>query len=512
MAQTGYTPISIYYSATSTNVPTAGNLVAGELAINTADGKLFYKDSSGVVQVIGTKGGVGSSTTTQVLYNSSGLVVGSANMTFNGTSLTLANDASISGLTIGKGGSSISVNTALGTNALSANTTGSGTAIGYFALKSNTTGTYNTAIGGNDGINHAALESNTTGGANIAIGGGALWSNISGNYNTAVGLNAIASSTTGYNNTAFGYISLTANTTGHENTAIGYGSLASSQTASYNTAIGQNALRAVTAGSNTAIGVNAAISLTTGVNNSFIGCLNSANQGCGELITTGSKNSILGGFNGNQGSLDIRTASNFVVLSDGDGNPRGIFDNNGKFLVRTSSVSSAGVFGAIQGNAEIISLGTSAGLAWENRSGGVTSNSNWYMWYTTSGTIYLYNGAGNAASISPSTGVYTPLSDVNKKKDFAPSTLGLDAVMQLKPTLYRMKSEDDSVPLSLGFIAQDVKDVIPEAYVETKNENANGDADTFIGLQSMPIIATLAKAIQELKAEVDSLKQQLASK
>jgi len=57
MAQTGYTPISIYYSATATNVPTAGNLVAGELAINTNDGKLFYKDSSGVVQTIASKAG-----------------------------------------------------------------------------------------------------------------------------------------------------------------------------------------------------------------------------------------------------------------------------------------------------------------------------------------------------------------------------------------------------------------------------------------------------------------------
>ena len=57
MAQTGYTPISIYYSSTATNVPTAGNLVAGELAINTADGKLFYKDSAGVVQTIASKAG-----------------------------------------------------------------------------------------------------------------------------------------------------------------------------------------------------------------------------------------------------------------------------------------------------------------------------------------------------------------------------------------------------------------------------------------------------------------------
>ncbi len=88
MAQAGYTPISLYYSSTPTNVPLNTDLVSGELAINIADGKLFYKDNSNVVQVIGTKGGVGSSSTTQVLYNSSGLVVGSANLTFNGTTLT----------------------------------------------------------------------------------------------------------------------------------------------------------------------------------------------------------------------------------------------------------------------------------------------------------------------------------------------------------------------------------------------------------------------------------------
>jgi len=87
MAASGFTPIKLYYSATTTNVPLAANLAAGELAINTFDGKLFYKDSSNVVQVIGTKGGVGSSTTTQVLYNSSGLVAGSSNLTFDGNNL-----------------------------------------------------------------------------------------------------------------------------------------------------------------------------------------------------------------------------------------------------------------------------------------------------------------------------------------------------------------------------------------------------------------------------------------
>jgi hypothetical protein len=90
MAATNFTPISLYYSTTAAAVPINTNLVNGELAINITDGKLFYKDNSGVVQVIGTKGGVGTSSTTQVLYNSSGAVVGSANLTFDGTTLTAA--------------------------------------------------------------------------------------------------------------------------------------------------------------------------------------------------------------------------------------------------------------------------------------------------------------------------------------------------------------------------------------------------------------------------------------
>jgi hypothetical protein len=55
MAQSGYTPIALYYSSTTTNVPLAANLSNGELAINITDGKLFYKDNSGTVQVIATK-------------------------------------------------------------------------------------------------------------------------------------------------------------------------------------------------------------------------------------------------------------------------------------------------------------------------------------------------------------------------------------------------------------------------------------------------------------------------
>jgi hypothetical protein len=52
MAQVGFTPIQLYFSSTSTNVPLAANLANGELAINTADGVLFYKDSGGTVRTL----------------------------------------------------------------------------------------------------------------------------------------------------------------------------------------------------------------------------------------------------------------------------------------------------------------------------------------------------------------------------------------------------------------------------------------------------------------------------
>jgi len=56
MAQTGYTPLQIYSSSTSGNIPSASNLAQGELAINVADGKLFYKTSGGAVAVIANAG------------------------------------------------------------------------------------------------------------------------------------------------------------------------------------------------------------------------------------------------------------------------------------------------------------------------------------------------------------------------------------------------------------------------------------------------------------------------
>jgi len=54
MSQSGYTTLQSYYSNTAGHIPTSANLSSGELAVNIADGKLFYKDSNGNVQILAT--------------------------------------------------------------------------------------------------------------------------------------------------------------------------------------------------------------------------------------------------------------------------------------------------------------------------------------------------------------------------------------------------------------------------------------------------------------------------
>jgi len=59
MAQSGYTPISLYYSTTAAATPSSSNLTNGELAINITDGILYYKNSSGtVVPLTSSSGGI----------------------------------------------------------------------------------------------------------------------------------------------------------------------------------------------------------------------------------------------------------------------------------------------------------------------------------------------------------------------------------------------------------------------------------------------------------------------
>jgi len=175
----------------------AGDITSGRVYLIEYDGTQF--------QLVNSASPGGSNT--QVQYNNAGAFAGSANMTFDGTSLTLANGASIQGLTVGRGAGAVSTNTVFGASAYQANTTGS-----------------NSVVVGNQ-----AGYTNSTGIQNVFIG-----------------------------------------------TQAGYAA--------------------------------------TGRDSTFVG------TGAGGAITSGTNNTIIGQYDGNGDGLDIRTASNYAVISDGDGN------------------------------------------------------------------------------------------------------------------------------------------------------------------------------------------------
>jgi hypothetical protein len=478
MAATNFTPISLYYSATAASVPTAGNLVAGELALNTADGRLFYKDSAGVVQTLASKstGTIGGSTT-QVQYNSSGSFAGSANMTFNGTTLTLANDASISGLTVGKGGGAGSTNTAVGLNALATNASATQiTAVGWNAANL-------TTVGGVTAIGSRSLATNSTGANNSALGTEALFSNTTGSQNTALGNSALTSNTTASNNTAVGYQAGYSNTTGTQNVIVGGG-------AGYNLTSSYNCL----------VGYGAGAALTSGSGNTFVG--GAPNLPSGYYVTTGSKNTILGGYNGNQGGLDIRTASNYIVLSDGDGNPRIACNSSGDFFTAgatesgTSSTGFKATNSASLPNIQIVGNTSTAPNTLLIYNQNATNNGNRFYVNINGG---IYNYSGNNSN----------LSDERTKTNINLASNYLDKICAIPVKTFNYKDEPTGEQKTLGVIAQDVEIIAPELV------NNKGFGETKEGEQPLKSIYTtdmmfaMMKAIQELKAEVDALKQQL---
>ena len=590
MAASGYTPILLYASGTTTNVPLAANMTSSasgaELALNYADGKLYYKDSGGTVQVLATKGaaqnsisfgttgltpntatqgavtvagtlnvtngGTGATTLTGYVYgNGTGamtasttiptsslsgtinlatqvtgtLPVGnggtglttltagyipygngtsafssSANMTFNGTTLTLANDASISGLTVGKGGGSVSTNTVVGASALNTNTTsGQSVAVGYQALY---TSNYTSGNANNTAVGYNAGYATTTGIQNTFVGQSSGTSNTTGGQNSFFGYGSGVNSTTGSSNTGIGFQALASNTTASNNTAVGYQAGYSGTTAQNNTFIGYQAgytsnPTGTPNNGNTCIGFQAGYSLTTGTANSFIGGTN--NSPCGYYVTTGSKNTILGGYNGNQGGLDIRTSSNYIVLSDGDGNPRGYFDSNGKFNV-TNSSAGTDLFLATASSSSFTQVtyrsdsATAAGTGWSHFYG--TSSSN------TVSNVSI-RGNGNLQNANNS---YAGYSDIKLKENITDATPKLADLMQVKIRNYTFKVGENHK--QLGVIAQEVEQIFPSIVEETPDLDKDGhpNGEYTKSVKYSIFVPMLIKAIQELKAEFDAYK------
>lgn len=118
------------------------------------------------------------------------------------------------------------------------------------------------------------------------------------------------------------------------------------------------------------------------------------------------------------------------------------------------------------------------------------------------GIDFYVTNATVLASLSAA-GVWTNASDARYKENIRPLAYGLADVMRLQPRAYNMI---DSKQEQIGFVAQEVQDVLPEL-VETKTNSITEEERMTLSYGQMS--AVLVKAIQELKAELDQVKAEL---
>lgn len=309
--------------------------------------------------------------------------------------------------------------------------------------------------------------------SNTLIGANAGNASLTGAGNTALGSNAFSQNVGGTRNVAIGYQTLTSNTNGQDNVAIGYQALPTNVGASPgnqgygNIAIGSNALDNNTTGNaNIAIGPSA-LGSSNSLNNIAIGLLA---LGSGNLSGLASTDNVAVGYQA------ARNATGFGNTAIGSqvNIPAGVNNATAIGSVAEVTLSNTMMFG----NSNV------TGWAF----GGATIGSGQALVVGTG----MFNGNGAYLTTG---GVWTDVSDRTKKYAIDDIHYGLNEVLQLHPVRYKMKGTDED---SIGFIAQEVKPLIPEVVYGEEGR---------MTLSYGQITAVLTKAIQEQQVKID--KQQM---
>ena len=121
-------------------------------------------------------------------------------------------------------------------------------------------------------------------------------------------------------------------------------------------------------------------------------------------------------------------------------------------------------------------------------------------------TAISFVNAPNTALAPVNASAFTVGSDRRLKRNITPYTRGIDTIMALKPVYFVLRSDSKK---SMGFIAQDVQQVLPEIVTSSKLKGK-----VTLGVNYSAIIAPLTAAVQEqqreivaLRAEIKALKQ-----
>ena len=121
------------------------------------------------------------------------------------------------------------------------------------------------------------------------------------------------------------------------------------------------------------------------------------------------------------------------------------------------------------------------------------------------GFFSFVKGATTVGSItvSGSSTSYNTSSDYRLKEDINPVENALNRLQNLKPVNFAWKIDGKRVD---GFIAHELAEVIPEAVTGKKDEIKEDGTPVYQGIDQSKIVPLLVAAIQELKAEIEILK------
>lgn len=110
-------------------------------------------------------------------------------------------------------------------------------------------------------------------------------------------------------------------------------------------------------------------------------------------------------------------------------------------------------------------------------------------------------GSGGAYIVSGGTS-WLAVSDGRFKKNVQNLEYGLEEVKAMRPVRFDYVDDASNDSSRMGFIAQELKTVVPEVVV--------GDEQIKLGVATQDLIPTLIKAIQELSAKVETLEARLS--